>query len=326
MPSIDNRSRDRSDSVPMPGMPGKSALSGEPVSVEEHSIAPLPALQQNIPGQETPSGGQLVPTMVQQPDLDHQDNPNVTRVLPGMVPGNTRIQSGLLGTTSQRLPVVIKGSMKKPLPVQRPHTKRRVVVSLVGVLMLFLVIGLTFLSVSPLGHDIGLNINAQFSSNNLIKNSSTNPSHLIAQATATAVFHQQNDGYSPSSGSGQSYSNGEGSLDWPVGQCTFWANYRYHQLTGFWVSWSGNADQWVAGARGAGWNVSQTPHVPSIIVLMPGVQGASSYGHVAVVESMVNSTTVHTSNMNWYANGGGFDVESYQDFTVGSGVYFIWHS
>jgi surface antigen len=54
------------------------------------------------------------------------------------------------------------------------------------------------------------------------------------------------------------------------------------------------------------------------------VQGASAYGHVAVVESLVNSTTVHTSNMNWYANGGGWDRVSYYDFTTGSGVYFIW--
>jgi len=324
MPSIDNRSRDRSDSVPMPGMPKQSAVSEEPVSVEEQSIAPLPAIQQNVPGQETAFGGQLVPLM-QQSDPDLQDNPNVTRVLPSVLPGTTRIQSGLSGTTSQRMPVVIKGDMKKAAPVQRPHTKRRAVVSLVGVLMLVLVLGLALLTVSPLGHDMGLNINPQFASNNLIQNTSNNPSHLIAQATATAVFHQENDGYSPPTGGSQSISTGAGSLDWPVGQCTFWANYRYHQLTGFWVPWSGNANQWVTGAHAAGWNVSQSPHVPSIIVLMAGVQGASSYGHVAVVESMVNSTTVHTSNMNWYNNGGGFDIESYQDFTVGVGVYFVWH-
>ncbi|HET8844392.1 MAG TPA: CHAP domain-containing protein, partial [Ktedonobacteraceae bacterium] len=143
----------------------------------------------------------------------------------------------------------------------------------------------------------------------------------------TAVYYQQNDGYDPSSGGAQQVTNGVGSLNWPVGQCTSWANARYHELMHYWVSWSGNANQWVAGAQAAGWNVSTTPHVPSIIVLMGGVQGASSmYGHVAVVESQINSNTVHTSNMNWWANGGGWDIVSYVDFTVGPGVYFVWHS
>jgi len=91
------------------------------------------------------------------------------------------------------------------------------------------------------------------------------------------------------------------------------------------VQWKGNADQWVMGARAAGWNVSTSPHVPSIIVLMPSVQGASAFGHVAVAESVVNSSTVHTSNMNWVQNGGGWNKVSYANFTVGPGVYFIWH-
>jgi surface antigen len=193
--------------------------------------------------------------------------------------------------------------------------------------MLVLVTGLTLYSVTPLGRDISASWNplAQ-SGSNVITNQNTSINNLVAQATATAVFHQQTDGYS--GGGVQTIGNGAGSLNWPVGQCTYWANARYHQLTGFWVPWSGNANQWVAGARGAGWNVSTSPHVPSIIVLMSGVQGASSYGHVAVVESIVAGAapvTVHTSNMNWYANGGGWDVVSYQDFTVGSGVYFVWH-
>lgn len=115
-----------------------------------------------------------------------------------------------------------------------------------------------------------------------------------------------------------------GSLNWPVGQSTYWANLRYHQLTNYWVAWHGNANQWVDGARGVGWDVSQTPHSPSIMVLMSYVQGAGFYGHVAVVES-INGNTVHTSNMDWSANGGGLNKVSYADFTVGSGVYFIWH-
>ena len=155
----------------------------------------------------------------------------------------------------------------------------------------------------------------------------TSPS-LVAQATATAIYHRQTDGYDPYSNGGQVVGNGAGSLNWPLGQCTFWANLHYHALTGYWISWSGNADQWVAGARAGGWNVSTYPHVPSIIVLMPYVQGAGGYGHVAVVESIVagaTPTTVHTSNMNWWGNGG-WDIVSNVNFTAGSGVYFIWHA
>lgn len=118
--------------------------------------------------------------------------------------------------------------------------------------------------------------------------------------------------------------NGQGSLDWPVGTSCYWANYRYHQLSSYWVSWTGNANQWLQRARAAGWHWSTSPHVPSIVILMSYVQGASQDGHVAVVESLVNATTVKTSNMDWSANGGGWDKVSYANFTTGPGVYFIW--
>jgi surface antigen len=227
--------------------------------------------------------------------------------------------------------LVIKAEMKKaavaPLP-HSSHKKRRLVVSLVGVLILLLISAFTLLSVSPIGHELGLNFNPLQSGSNMIAGQNNNPS-LIAQATATAVYHRQTDGYDPYANGGQSVGNGAGSLSWPYGQCTFWANSHYHALTGHWVSWTGNADQWVAGARAAGWHVSQSPHVPSIIVMMPYVQGASGYGHVAVVESIVagvTPTTVLTSNMNWWANGGGWGRVSDVEFTVGAGIYFIWHS
>jgi surface antigen len=236
--------------------------------------------------------------------------------------------------TSQRLPVVIKSDLKRrPAPAAPPprrrRTLRRLLTHVIGVFLLLLVTGLTLLSVTPLGRDIGVTFNPLQSGSNLLTRNQNPPLNgLVAQATATAVFHRQTDGFDPNATGGQIVGNGLGSLNWPIGQCTYWANSRYHTLTGRWVPWNGNADQWVAGARSAGWSVSQTPHVPSIIVLMPGVQGASSYGHVAVVEHIVagaSPTTVYTSNMNWYANGGGWDKISYVNFTVGGGVYFVWH-
>ncbi|TMD71450.1 MAG: CHAP domain-containing protein, partial [Chloroflexi bacterium] len=107
-------------------------------------------------------------------------------------------------------------------------------------------------------------------------------------------------------------------------QCTYWADLRYHQLTGFWVPWGGNAWEWAAGASASGWNVSSSPHVPSIIVLQPGVQGAGGFGHVAVVERINSDGTVYTSNWNWYGNGGGWATWSSWDFTPGPGVSFVW--
>lgn len=232
-------------------------------------------------------------------------------------------------TTSMRVPIVIKGSMKKRAPVSHHRSaKRRLVATILGTFLLLITTGGTLLAVSPLGKDLGMGFNLLpiQPGGGLAQNANSNLGNLVLQATATAVSHQQTDGFDPNAHNTVTVSNGAGSLAWPVGQCTYWANSRYHALTGFWVSWQGNAGQWATGASMAGWKVSTQPHVPSIIVLLPGVQGASSaYGHVAVVEKQLSSTTVQTSTMNWYADGGGFDIVSTFDFTVASGVYFIWH-
>lgn len=319
MPSQENRTGSQSGPVPVPGLK-QWEPSVEPLGGGDGFTRPLPvaASQQK----QVPSTDQL-PAFA--PQAGQMINTNLARVLTTTLP---RVSEG---STSQRIPVVIKGSMKKaaraPLP-PKAHRRRRLAVTLLGVLMLVLVTGLTLYSVTPLGHDMGMDWNplAIRPGSTVVANQNSGLAKLVVQATATAVYHQQTDGMS--GGNAQLVGNGAGSLNWPVGQCTFWANYRYHQLTGFWVPWSGNANQWVIGAQAAGWNVSTQPHVPSIIVLL-GVQGANpTYGHVAVVENIVagaTPVTVHTSNMNWYADGGGWDIESYWNFTVGSGVYFVWH-
>ncbi len=233
------------------------------------------------------------------------------------------------GGTSSRASVVIKADMKRVSPPVVPphiHTKRRLIVSLVAVGFLLLITAVTLLSVSPDARDVGMKVGinpAVWGSGNMVGGSNGRSDQLVALATATAVYYQQNDGHDPNSNGGYTISNVSGSLDWPYGQCTYWANLRYHQLTGSWVSWSGDASQWVAGARAAGWNVSTSPHIPSILVMMPYVEGASGYGHVAVAEGY-NENVVHTSNMNWWANGGGWGIVSYEDFTLGNGLYFIW--
>jgi surface antigen len=108
----------------------------------------------------------------------------------------------------------------------------------------------------------------------------------------------------------------------PYGQCTWWANERYHQLHGVYVPWVTNANawQWSARAQESGWNVSSQPTVGAIIDLQPNVQGASWLGHVAVVESILSNGDVIASNMNWGFNSGSVvNVE----FAPGPGVTFI---
>lgn len=113
-------------------------------------------------------------------------------------------------------------------------------------------------------------------------------------------------------------------------QCTWWASQRYHDLTGIWVPWLGNADQWAYGAQQAGWVVASMPPrgVPSIICLQPtsGYGLAGTVGHVAVVESINSNGTVHTSNFNWPPHMGDGVVVYLDGFRPGLGVSFLYAS
>lgn len=110
----------------------------------------------------------------------------------------------------------------------------------------------------------------------------------------------------------------------PAGQCTWWANERYQQLHGRFVPWrtQANAWQWAARAREAGWSVSYTPAVGSIVVLQPFVQGASGLGHVAIVEKLLDQGRFQTSNLNWgyYPH----QVTSVR-FSMRPGIVFVHH-
>lgn len=111
---------------------------------------------------------------------------------------------------------------------------------------------------------------------------------------------------------------------YPYGQCTWWANNRFHEVTGTYVGWMGDAHSWASMAMGGGWQVTRTPvQSPQIICLQPFVQGAGFLGHVGYVESVQNAGTVIVSNMNW-----GFtraEQSSVQNVTfyTGPGVQFI---
>lgn len=253
-----------------------------------------------------------------------QSQPEVTHALTRMLSQPGVVSQPVSETGSPRQALVIRGDSQKNKVLARPPQGRRHVIGIAAMLVLLFIVGGSMLAVSPLDHDRGFNFNPLTWGSNLFNNPNNTSYNLQVQATATAVYHQRVDGFDPGTSQGSGPVVTGSPHPWPVGVCTYWANARYHTLTGNWVTWTGNAYQWAQGARLAGWNVSSQPHVPSIIVLQAGVQGASGFGHVAVVESINADGSAHTSNMNFYANGGGFDRVSYYDFRPGSGVSFIW--
>lgn len=117
------------------------------------------------------------------------------------------------------------------------------------------------------------------------------------------------------------------SNNYPRSQCTWYANERYHQLAGKYVSWSANASGWLSGAQAAGWSTSSSAPagVPSIIVLQPGVQLADAvFGHVGVVEQINGDGSVITSDLNWGPNAAARAQVSHVTFRRGPGVNFVW--
>ncbi len=328
MSSSDDRQRSVTNELQLPGLvsqlspaeqvpfPKNTPLPGKRTRYLEYDSSP------GISGPLTETGSSPDTT---ESLLENITPPNVTRVLPDMHTGALPSSSTRSTTTALRQPVVIRGTNTKSPRTIRPPKGRKRVISIAVISLLFLITLGTAFVVSPLGNvNGGHGTNLIPFVNNLVHNNNSNLSLVMQQATATAVIRQ--DGYDPTS-SGATTLMGGGNLNrFAFGQCTYWANYRYHQLTGYWVDWLGNAYQWAYGAHAAGWIVSSKPNLkgPSIIVLQSGVEGASYFGHVAVVEKVNSNGNVYTSNFNWYANGG-WDILSYVTFTPGPGVSFVWH-
>jgi len=109
----------------------------------------------------------------------------------------------------------------------------------------------------------------------------------------------------------------------PYGQCTWWADQRYHDLNGYYVPWTtdSNADEWTARATDFNWHVSSQPTVGAIMDFQDGVQLASSVGHVSIVEQIMSNGDIITSNMN--ITGHPFGTVVYLTAHAGPGVTFI---
>ncbi len=293
-----------------------------------------PVEQLSFPG-DASSSNTPVPPLYEAPAspvvtraLDNAQSPNVTKMLPAN-PTTGNLLPPQRTTNGLREPVVIRATGKKSRGTLRPPRGRRMVVHVAVTALLACIVLGTLISVVPVGSQVH-GVFQLFSPLNKMFTTKENPTTLIAAQAATATAVTQ-DGYDPSGNYQSVYAgvptapadaSSGGSNRFYYGQCTWWASYRYHALTGKWPSWLGNAYEWYYGALNAGWTVSATPHVPSIIVMMPGVEGASyGYGHVAVVEQVLGGGQVMTSNFNW--GFGNWGVRTDQVFQQGPGIWFL---
>ena len=244
----------------------------------------------------------------------------------------------MLSMDRKRKPLIIPGAQERGRERPDSPAKRRPMVHVVvSVLLVCIVVGV-LIAVLPVGTD-AKEMNAFLPAMHLISSKSNSTVLIAAQAaTATAVTV---DGYdpggqqvytgvqsAPSSLTSSFSASDAGDLSrFFYGQCTYWANMRYRQLTGHWVPWLGNAYQWAYAAPVYGWTISSQPNPngPSIVVLAPYTQGAGSFGHVAVVENAISSASngVMTSNWNWL---GRWAVQDWVRFYPGPGVSFLWYS
>ena len=86
-------------------------------------------------------------------------------------------------------------------------------------------------------------------------------------------------------------------------QCVSYTAWKVLQKTGRAAMYWGNAKQWPASARRAGYRTGSAPRVKSVAVMTSGY-----YGHVAWVESINSNGTLNISQYNYWlpnkANGG----------------------
>lgn len=269
-------------------------------------------------------------------------NPILSSIEPSQHLAATPASDKAIPATTGRVPVVIPGAGRKPAraathPVKATH-RVAMHASVVGLLTVFVITTLiTFLPLGKDGEALGLGgLLKNLGVMHMTTSSAKNTVLVGAQAaTATAITV---DGFDAGTNNAQYNSLLGAPTDssdvaqlnrFIYGQCTYWTNMRYHQLTGYWVPWGGNAYQWAynAYAYSPPWIISSKPNPngPSIMVFAPGVQYANPvYGHVAIVERINADGSLTTSNWNVI----GYPFATRVDLTnyVTAGTTFIWHS
>jgi surface antigen len=296
----------------------QSSLYGS--SAQTGGATPVPQLSFTDDSARSVSGEGLATSVAPEPStaLIPQDMPN--RQVAPLVP---------TGTKTLREPTLIRGTGKKSSGTMfAPKVNgKRTLTHAAMVSLTFIVVVVVLGTVLPLtgdGHAQG--IGSLFSSLMNWSQAKNGNTALIASQIATATAVTQ-DGYDPGNKTfpgvpGAPSSSSPNLNRFFYGQCTYWANMRYGQLTGHYVPWLGNANAWPSQAAAYGWVVSSTPHIPSIMAFAPYVQGAGYYGHVAIAESM-NGNDITTSN--WNVAGSSWATTTYLINHPGSGVTFLYY-
>lgn len=102
------------------------------------------------------------------------------------------------------------------------------------------------------------------------------------------------------------------------GNCTRYAYDRRIELGLLVSSGWGHAYTWAANAAAAGLTVD---HVPSVGAIMQNVGG---YGHVAVVEAILDNGDLSISEMNAYVPGGGWNIVSGRIIPAGNVTQYMF--
>jgi surface antigen len=124
-------------------------------------------------------------------------------------------------------------------------------------------------------------------------------SDLFVRETPYAQFDRRIPGCGrPSSAQSISYNPFAASYS---DQCTYYAEQRMKGFTGLYMPVYGNAYQWAAQAKAAGWHVSTAPALNSVAVFPAGAFG-SSVGHVGWVVDYT-ATTLRIQDYNWNFKG-----------------------
>ncbi len=109
----------------------------------------------------------------------------------------------------------------------------------------------------------------------------------------------------------------DSSNTYPMGQCTWGAKSMASWVGNYW----GNANQWGASARAAGYSVGTTPRVGAVAVWP---YDGGGYGHVAVVTSVANNSSIQVMESNYAGNMSiGNSRGSFNPSASGS-VYYIY--
>lgn len=117
----------------------------------------------------------------------------------------------------------------------------------------------------------------------------------------------------------QATQTGYAGNNYALGQCTWYVYNRIAQTGHHIDSYLGNAADWGNSAKALGYQVTDKPVAGAAVVFQPGVEGASSYGHVGFVEHVYSDGSFLTSEM----NVGGVFIMAWRHLTPSQGISFV---